>query len=216
MPRPGGPALAPTETSDVGERVGDGTSASTLPRVVRRDVTISRPTPDEGAAATLLADRITLDGERSMTASGGVVIWYQGTRLVASEISYDGQTGGVTLRGPIHMTEPARAGTSDETILIADSAQLDPNMQDGILRGTRLVLAREMQLAATEARRSESGRFTVLDQVVASSCHICASDPTPLWEIRAKRVTHDAVKRNCISTIRSSAPLAFRSARCLR
>lgn len=195
IPRPGGPALAPTERSDAAERVGDGTSAATLPRVVRRDVTIDRPTPDEGAAATLLADRVTLDGERNMTASGGVVIWYQGTRLVASEITYDGQTGGVILRGPIHMTDPARAGTADETILIADAAQLDPNMQDGILRGARLVLARELQLAATEARRSDNGRFTVLDQVVASSCHVCASDPTPLWEIRAKRVTHDAVTR---------------------
>ena len=58
--------------------------------------------------------------------------------------------------------------------------------------GARLVLARELQLAAAEVRRTGAGRMTTLTHVVASSCQVCASDPTPLWEIRARSVTHDA------------------------
>lgn len=193
-----GPALAPTETPSTDRRVGDGTDASALPptaRPIARDVKISRPAPGEGAAATILADNLSLSDKRSVTASGGVVVWYKGARLVASQVHYDGDTGAMTISGPIHLTEPARVGTEGETILIADAAELDPNMQDGILRGARLVLARELQMAAKQIRRSDSGRFTTLDQVVASSCQICASNPVPLWEIRARQITHDAEKR---------------------
>lgn len=42
-------------------------------------------------------------------------------------------------------------------MLIADAAQLDERLRDGLLTGARLVLARELQLAATEVRRSGEG-----------------------------------------------------------
>lgn len=193
-----GPALAPTETPSTDRRVGDGTDASALPPIARASVPsirIQNPAAGEGPAATLLADNVALSGNKTLTASGGVVVWYRGTRLIASQITYDGQTGAATIQGPIHMTEPGNIGTEDETILIADQAQLDANMKDGILRGARLVLARELQLAAREVRRTEEGRFTTLNRVVASSCQVCAANPTPLWEIRARAITHDAQKR---------------------
>nr|WP_245243136.1 LPS assembly protein LptD [Pararhodobacter sp. SW119] len=34
-----------------------------------------------------------------------------------------------------------------------------------------------------------------MDAVIASSCSVCAENPTPLWEIRAARVTHDQAQR---------------------
>ncbi|MES2539704.1 MAG: LPS assembly protein LptD, partial [Pseudomonadota bacterium] len=40
-----------------------------------------------------------------------------------------------------------------------------------------------------------SGRYTALQTVTASSCKVCPGDPTPLWEIRARRVVHDEVAR---------------------
>ncbi|AGT07842.1 LPS-assembly protein LptD [Paracoccus aminophilus] len=193
-----GPALAPTETPSSDKRVGDGTDASSLPSVARaprnHSITFGGPTNTQGDAATVLADNVALSGEKTLTASGGVVVWYKGTRLIASQVIYDSQNGTVTIAGPIHLTEPGKTGTDDETIVIADSAQLDRNMKDGILRGARLVLAREMQLAAREIRRTGEGRFTTMDRVVASSCQICAANPTPLWEIRARAITHDAEK----------------------
>lgn len=194
-----GPALAPTERSDGNERFADGTSATIHPSAIspqRPSVRISAtPATSEGAAATVLADDLQLLDNRGVIASGGVVIWYQGTRLIASRVVYDGQTGGATIEGPIHMTRPGTEGSDDEMILIADSAQLDRNLQDGILRGARLVMARELQLAAREVRREGQGRFTRLDQVVTSSCQVCASNPTPLWEIRARSIVHDRLEK---------------------
>ncbi|MDT1061607.1 LPS assembly protein LptD [Paracoccus sp. CPCC 101403] len=191
-----GPALAPTESPDGNTRMADGTEATQVSSVASPSQQVriapSVNAPQRGTAATVLADNVTLDGNKQLTASGGVVIWYQGTRLIASRVIYDGQNGGAIIEGPIHLTQPDRRGTRDETIVIADSAQLDPNLQDGILRGARLVLARELQLASREMRREQEGRITTMDNVVASSCNVCASDPVPLWEIRARRITHDA------------------------
>lgn len=198
LQHPAGPALAPTEDPGAVTRFADGTEASHTPSVASRPGTVRIAGSGEeaqGSPATLLADEVTLGADDKLTARGGVVIWYRGARLIASRVVYDNRTGAAEIEGPIHLTEPARAGTPQETILIADSAQLDPNMQDGILRGARLVLAREMQMAAREMRRSQNGAVTRLDNVVASSCQICAEDPIPLWEIRARAITHDARTR---------------------
>lgn len=200
----GGPALAPTEPDGI-NRYADGTETPQTSLMTQAAGNIAIPArpvtgmeaeaePQTGPA-TLLADQVTLDQQGRLVASGGVVIWYRGTRLIAQRITYDTRQGGAVIEGPIHLTQPARAGTGEETVIIADRAQLDPNLQDGILQGARLVLAREMQMAARQMRRSQEGAVTRLDNVVASSCQICAEDPVPLWEIRARAITHDARSR---------------------
>ncbi|WP_234463831.1 LPS-assembly protein LptD [Paracoccus caeni] len=192
-------ALAPTATRLGEGLVGDRTPGAAALEVVEpdTDVTIrARPTVgDTGDAATVLADSMVLQGDNTLIAAGGVVVWYQGARLVASRIIVDGPSGDLTIEGPIHLSQPGAADPEREAILIADSGQLDRELQDGIIRGARLVIARELQLAATEMTRTDNGRITTLRQVVASSCQVCASDPTPLWEIRARSITHDAETR---------------------
>ena len=190
-----GPALAPTEERNVNAPYADGTELSRLTHSVSsrpRDVTFTdQATPPEGESATLLADYITLSGNRTLTASGGVVVWYQGARLVADQVRYDGETGEMTVTGPIHLTRPGLAGTKDDAILVADQAQLTQDLRNGMLRGARMVLAREIQMAATEVTLTGDGGYTTLNHVVASSCRICAEDPVPLWEIRARQIVHD-------------------------
>lgn len=190
-----GPALAPSATplgdNFLGDRTPLGSRLETAEPSTR--VTLQGET-GEGSAATVLADSVMLQPDRTLIAAGGVVVWHQGARLVASRIVVDGASGALTIEGPIHLSRPGADPESD-AILIADSAQLDSQLQDGIIRGARLVLARELQLAAQEAERSEGGRVTRLRQVAASSCQICASDPTPLWEIRARSITHEADRR---------------------
>src|SRR5690606_24009689 len=112
----------------------------------------------------------------------------QGARLVASRLIVDGESGDLTIEGPIHLSRPGAADPEAEAILIADSAQLDRKLQDGIIRGARLVIARELQLAFSQAVRSEDGRFTRLDNVAASSCQVCADNPVPLLEVRPRRI----------------------------
>jgi len=189
------PALAPVE--DLPELRADGTLPVPLPQVAPPPVSFDAGglSDEEGAAATVLADSVTVSGDRQLEAAGGVVVWYQGTRLIADRVLFDGTSDRITITGPIHLTRPGDEGTPDEAVLVADSAQLDRKLRAGLLRGARLVLARELQMAAQEVQLSGEGRLATLTHVVASSCRVCAASPIPLWEIRARSITHDADAR---------------------
>jgi LPS-assembly protein len=134
--------------------------------------------------AALVADRVSIQGQDVLVAEGNVEIFHKGRRLRASRIVYDGATGRLQISGPIVLTDESG------TVLVADQADLSADLADGILTGARMVLDRQLQLAATEILRI-GGRYTVLGRSVASSCKVCAGDPTPLWEIRARRIIHD-------------------------
>ena len=41
--------------------------------------------------------------------------------------------------------------------------------------------------------RRTGGRYATLQRTIASSCTICAGNPTPTWAIRASRITEDSV-----------------------
>lgn len=138
--------------------------------------------------ASLIADSIAVDPSGRVTASGNVEVFYQGTRLNAQRVSYSRDGDALTITGPIRIAD------ADGTVILADQANLDRDLRNGVLLSARLVLDQQLQLAANEIARVDD-RFTRLDRVVASSCQVCASNPTPLWEIRASRVIHDDLER---------------------
>lgn len=138
------------------------------------------------APATLIADNIRFNGGSSVTARGAVEVFFQGSRLRAESISYDGATDNLHVQGPLTLVDD-----TGNAVFIADFAQLSADLQSGVLQSARLVLDRQLQIAATEITHSE-GRYTQLYQAVASSCEVCFDHPTPLWEIRARRIIHDA------------------------
>lgn len=137
------------------------------------------------SAATLVADSVTIPaGTQQLIAAGNVEVFYDGTRLSARRITFDQATDRLVIDGPIFIV------TADGTILTATQGDLDPTLANGILRGARLVLDQQLQLAANQIDRVE-GRFTQLYQVAATSCQVCESGQAPLWEVRARRVVHD-------------------------
>jgi LPS-assembly protein len=138
--------------------------------------------------ASLVADRISVDAGRTLSAEGNVEVFFDGARLTASRIVYDAGADAIRIEGPIRLID------ASGSVLIADSAELDTDLTNGILRSARLVLDQQLQLAASEIAR-DGGRYTRLRRVVASSCQVCASNPTPLWEIRASGVVHDQEER---------------------
>lgn len=139
------------------------------------------------ATATLVADRVFVAADGRLVAEGNVEAHYDGTRLSAARITYDAATDSLVIEGPIFIV-----GAGGE-ILTADRAELDPRLENGLLRGARLVLDRQLQLAANRIDRVD-GTLSGLSRVAATSCAVCDGRP-PLWEIRAERVVHDAAER---------------------
>ena len=143
-------------------------------------------------AATLVADDVVITADGQLIANGNIEVFYEGNRLQAQQINYSPNGDVLTIRGPILITTP------DGSILTADQASLDPRFENGILRGARLVLDRQLQLAAHQITRVE-GRYSQLYKVAVTSCNVCAGQ-SPLWEIRAKSIVHDAQERQLYFT----------------
>ncbi|MBJ3761712.1 LPS-assembly protein LptD [Maribius pontilimi] len=138
--------------------------------------------------ATLVADRVSVERGDQLVATGRVEVFYDGVRLRASRIRYDQPSDRLFIEGPITLDD------GDAILVLADAAELDADLENGILQSARMVLDQQLQLAATQLARV-GGRYTQLDNTVASSCEICANNPTPTWEIRARRVIHDEQER---------------------
>lgn len=135
--------------------------------------------------ATLVSDRLEITGDTKLIADGNVEVFYRGRRLTASRIIFDQATGRLEIIGPITLTE------ADGRIqILAAQAEIDADLGQGILTSARLVLNQQLQIAAQRMMRTGTGR-SVLDRVAASSCRVCKNSPIPLWEVRARRVTHD-------------------------
>ncbi len=137
--------------------------------------------------AALVANSVRIDAAGQLIAEGGVEVFYQGRTLRAARITYDRAADRLAIEGPIVLVD------GGDTILVADQADLAADLTEGVLTSARLVLNRELQMAANHIQRI-GGRYTQLDNAVASSCRICDGAP-PLWEIRARRVVHDQQER---------------------
>ena len=139
-------------------------------------------------AALLVADQLYITRDRELVASGNVEAFQNGTRLRASAIRYDQGTGALSIEGPITLTE------GEDTVIVANAAELDADMRNGILTGARLVLNQQLQLAAVQIDRVD-GRYNQLYKTAVTSCRICEDGRPPLWQIRAKRVIHDELEQ---------------------
>ena len=142
----------------------------------------------QNAPASLVADSVLVEPSGRVTASGNVEVYQNGTRVTASRVIYDRRTDRLIVEGPITVTEP------DGSVFAAEQASLSPGLRAGLLRSARLVLDQQLQLAAAEIARVDE-RYSTLDRVVASSCQVCETSATPLWEIRARRVIQDNLER---------------------
>ncbi len=134
--------------------------------------------------AALIADSLAITGNDVLVANGNVEVFYQGSELRATKVTYDRGADRLIIVGPIRLTDP------NGDLILADQADLSADLTEGILTSARLVLEQQLQLSARELVRV-GGRYTALNRVAASSCKVCADSPTPLWEIRARRVVHD-------------------------
>lgn len=138
--------------------------------------------------AVLVSDDLRIEADNRLIATGNVEVLYRGTHLRAQAIAFDRAADRLTITGPIVLTDDTG------TVILAAQADLRADLTEGILTSARMVLDRQMQIAAAQLRR-EGGRYTELANTVASSCRICEGEPTPLWEIRARRVVHDQQER---------------------
>lgn len=145
-------------------------------------------TADPAPPAVLIADRVSVTEDGRLIAEGSVEAYQGNQRLTARRIVYDRRTESLQIDGPIRLQD------GDSITILAEAAQLERDLTDGLLLGARMVMDQNMQLAAVQMTRS-GGRFTQLYRTSVTSCRVCAEGEAPLWQIRARRVIHDSEER---------------------
>jgi LPS-assembly protein len=136
---------------------------------------------------TFSADSVEYDKDKSLvTATGHVEAWQNGHVMRADKITFDRNTGVAAATGHVVLLEP------DGEVMFADYAEMQNNMQDGILKDLRALLQQNGKMAANGAQRT-GGQINELSKVVYTTCNLCADDPTrpPLWQIRAASAVQD-------------------------
>lgn len=142
---------------------------------------------DDTSPATLIADRVEMTADGRLVATGNVEAMQGEARIRASRVVYDQENDLLELEGPIVLTQ------GEETIVLASSAALSPDLRDGMIRSARVYIDQQLQLSTNEINRSE-GRYTHFYNTVASACEVCAGQPVPLWQIRSKTAVHDELE----------------------
>lgn len=149
---------------------------------------LAQDTPQDPLPATLIADEVFITPERKLIATGNVEAFQGDIRLRAKQITFDNTTGQLEIEGPIRIEQ-----NGDITVL-ADAAQMDRGLQDGLLTGARVVFQQQLQIASLQMVRV-GGRYSQLYKTAATSCHVCEDGKPPLWQIRAQKITHDQLER---------------------
>jgi LPS-assembly protein len=136
---------------------------------------------------TFTADEVDYDKNSSLvTATGHVEAWQNGHVIRADKVTFDRNTGVAAATGHVVLLEP------DGEVMFADYAELQNNMDDGILKDMRALLQQNGRLAANGVKRT-AGKLNEMSKVVYTTCNLCAKDPTrpPLWQIRASSAVQD-------------------------
>ena len=125
-----------------------------------------------------------LSGENSIVAEGNVEALYQGRTLRADRIVYNRTSEKVRAIGNVIIID------AEGSQQFADEMEVGSNLSDGYAIGFSARLAEGASVTANSAIRQPDG-INSLDQVVYTSCEVCAEDRTPTWTIRARRAVLD-------------------------
>ncbi len=148
-----------------------------------------------GSAQILLqADEIIYDAETgNVTARGNVEISEPGWILRADNVTYDPNRDIVGATGAVSLTQ------EDGSVAFADEVELAGTLREGALTGFAALIGENGRMAAQTAERSE-GRYTEAQGVTFTSCKVCAEsgDTTPVWQVTATRVVHDQIEKELV------------------
>ena len=138
-------------------------------------------------SAHLIADRIEILPNGTLRASGSVTVWHGEVQITARDITYASREGQLSLSGPIKLQD------GSGTVILADQADLSPDLSAGIITSARIILSQQVQIAAAQISRVNA-TYSEASHVSATSCFVC-NGQTPLWQIRAKRIVHDSAEK---------------------
>ncbi len=151
-----------------------------------------KPAPvslDKDQPVEFEADSISFDKKNDvLTARGDVIIEQNGTVLKTPLLTFDRR------RNEIFVPEKALIILPDGTRTQTGPMSITTDMNSALGKSISMTLFDETQITASQLKRSESGNTLRLRDVTYTPCDTCETE-APLWQLRAKQMKHDALKR---------------------
>ncbi|MDA8645599.1 LPS-assembly protein LptD, partial [Amylibacter sp.] len=150
---------------------------------------ISNPMLGQETPLRLISDTISYDKmSENLSATGNVKVIYEKTTLSAEKIRYDKKNDKLSIIGNFTIND-------GENIIISDNdAIINTKFRNGLIKGARAIINEKLQISAQSLNQKDVN-YNIFNTVVASTCEICASNPTPFWQIRARKIIHDKEKQ---------------------
>lgn len=142
---------------------------------------------DPDARLVLEADQLIYDfGRETVTAVGGVQVFYDRYTVQAERLTYYQKSGRLIASGGVRITEPGG------NIITAEEIDITDDFREGFLRSLNVETAQRAYFSARTAERRD-GNVTIFNQGAYTACEKCADHPEkpPLWEIKATKIIHD-------------------------
>ena len=131
------------------------------------------------------ADEVENNQELSIiTAIGNVEIIRNNLTLKADKVIYDQKDDIVTAVGNVVLVE------KDGNVVFSDYVELTDKMSQGEMKNVKVIMLDKTRVAASTFRRGAKDK-KIMTNVVYSPCDVCQGK-NPLWEIKARKVEHNA------------------------
>ena len=130
------------------------------------------------------ADELTYDKDRnSVSAAGGVVLYYKGRTLQADKVVYDRAAKRVRADGRVKLVDERG------NVTYSPKMDLSEDFASGFADSVQELAINRTRFSSTRIERS-AGSVTVLDKGVYTACEPCRDHPelSPLWQVRAGRI----------------------------
>ncbi|HVI49984.1 MAG TPA: LPS assembly protein LptD [Candidatus Sulfotelmatobacter sp.] len=145
---------------------------------------------DNSGPAEITADQMQHDRDlNSVTARGHVEVNQNGRILLADTLSYNLKQDVIIATGNVSLTD------LDGQVTFAEYMEITGDMKEAVAQGIRMVMIDDSHMEGKNARRI-GGTRTIMNSATYSACRPCAEHPEdpPLWQLRAKTVTHDEIE----------------------
>jgi len=125
----------------------------------------------------------------TVTANGNVQIFYKGRALEADRVIYNRKTQQIFAEGNAKLTE------RDGSVVRAERFELTDDFKVGFINSLQYDALNDTQMSAPHAEMV--GDTRVYDKGTYTACAACKDDPSKprLWQVRAKRIIHNAKEK---------------------